>query len=78
MSIAGLDHVTATVDGAQPDLEFSVRVLGLRFVTGTINVDIPYGRRGVRIGTRGAGQVTVTSLSVPEGSLASWRAPIAI
>jgi len=100
MSIAGLHHVTATVDGAQPDLEFCVRVLGLCLVKRTINFDnhfvhhfyyaadavgspgriwttFPYGGRGVRIGTKGAGQVTVTSLSVPEGSLASWRARFA-
>ncbi len=38
-SILGLHHVTATVDQAQPDLEFFVGILGLRLVKKTVNFD---------------------------------------
>lgn len=91
---AGLHHVTATVDQAQPDLDFCVRTLGLRLVKKTVNFDnhhvyhfyygdergtpgtiwttFPYHGRGVRVGTKGDGQITVTSLSVPKDSLAFW------
>jgi glyoxalase family protein len=93
--ILGLHHVTATVDEAQPDLDFCIGALGLRLVKKTVNFDnhhvyhfyygnergtpgtiwttFPYHGRGVRIGTKGAGQVTVTSFSVPVGSLGFWR-----
>jgi glyoxalase family protein len=92
--ILGLHHVTATVDEAQPDLDFCIGALGLRLVKKTVNFDnrhvyhfyygdergtpgtiwttFPYHGRGVRIGTKGAGQVTVTSFSVPRHSLAFW------
>jgi glyoxalase family protein len=39
MPILGLHHVTATVDDAQADLDFSVRTLGLRLVKKTVNFD---------------------------------------
>jgi glyoxalase family protein len=39
----------------------------------TLMTTFPYAGQGVRKGTKGAGQVTVTSFSVPAGSLASWR-----
>ena len=89
--ILGLHHVTATVDDAQADLDFSVETLGLRLVKKTVNFDnhlvyhfyygdevgqpgtiwttFPYRGRGVPVGTKGAGQITVTSFSVPGGSL---------
>jgi glyoxalase family protein len=92
--ILGLHHVTATVDEAQPDLDFSSTVLGLRLVKKTVNFDnhhvyhfyygdergtpgtiwttFPYHGRGVRVGTKGAGQITVTSFSVPRASLPFW------
>lgn len=38
-TIRGLHHVTATVDEAQPDLDFSEGVLGLRLVKRTVNFD---------------------------------------
>jgi glyoxalase family protein len=44
-----------------------------RGTPGTIWTTFPYKGRGVRVGTKGAGQVTVTSFSVPTGSLAAWR-----
>ena len=44
---------------------------------GTIWTTFPYKGHGVPIGTKGAGQVTVTSFSVPAGSLAWWRARFA-
>jgi len=37
--ILGLHHVTATVDEAQPDLEFCIELLGLRLVKKTVNFD---------------------------------------
>jgi glyoxalase family protein len=92
--ILSLHHVTATVDEAQPDLDFYVHTLGLRLVKKTVNFDnhhvyhfyygdergtpgtiwttFPYHGRGVRVGTKGAGQVTVTSFSVPPGALGFW------
>ena len=93
--ILGLHHVTATVDDAQADLDFSVDALGLRLVKKTVNFDnhfvyhfyygdevghpgtiwttFPYRNRGVPVGTKGAGQITVTSFSVPAGSLETWK-----
>ena len=93
--ILGLHHVTATVDDAQADLDFSVDALGLRLVKKTVNFDnhfvyhfyygdevghpgtiwttFPYKGRGVPTGTKGAGQITVTSFSVPAGSLDTWK-----
>src|SRR5437016_4229356 len=40
---------------------------------GTIWTTFPYKGRGVRPGTKGAGQVTTTSFSVPAGSLDGWK-----
>jgi glyoxalase family protein len=93
--ILGLHHVTATVDEAQPDVDFCVAALGLRLVKKTVNFDnhhvyhfyygdergtpgtiwttFPYHGRGVRVGTKGAGQIAVTSFSVPPSSLEFWR-----
>jgi glyoxalase family protein len=40
---------------------------------GTIWTTFPYKTRAVPAGTKGAGQVTVTSFSVPSGSLDRWK-----
>jgi glyoxalase family protein len=40
---------------------------------GTIWTTFPYKGRGVPVGTKGAGQITVTSFSVPAGSLDAWK-----
>ncbi len=40
----------------------------------TLMTTFPYKDRGVPVGVHGAGQITVTSFSVPEGSLDTWRA----
>lgn len=40
---------------------------------GTIWTTFPYKGHGVRVGTKGAGQVTATSFSVPAGSLETWK-----
>jgi glyoxalase family protein len=48
-----------------------------RGTPGTIWTTFPYKDHGVRVGSKGAGQVTVTSFSVPTGSLASWRVRLA-
>jgi len=45
-----------------------------RGTPGTIWTTFPYKDRGVKVGTKGAGQVTVTSFSVPAGSLPRWKA----
>ena len=45
-----------------------------RGTPGTIWTTFPYKDRGVPVGVKGAGQVTVTSFSVPNGSLDFWRA----
>jgi glyoxalase family protein len=95
MPIAGLHHVTATVDEAQPDLDFCVGLLGLRLVKRTVNFDnhhvyhfyygdergtpgtiwttFPYHGRGVPVGIKGDGQITVTSFSVPADALPFWK-----
>jgi glyoxalase family protein len=97
--LLGLHHVTATVDDAQPDLDFCLETLGLRLLKKTVNFDnhhvyhfyygtergapgtiwttFPYHGRGVRIGQKGAGQVVMTSFSVPEGSLEFWKTRLA-
>lgn len=55
--LLGLHHVTATVDQAQPDLDFCVDLLGLRLVKQTVNFDNPrvfhfyYGNEGGTPGT---------------------------
>jgi glyoxalase family protein len=93
--IKSLHHVTATVAGAQEDLDFYAAVLGLRLLKKTVNFDnhgvyhfyygnaegapgtiwttFPYQGQGVPVGTKGLGQITVTSFSVPAGSLGFWR-----
>jgi glyoxalase family protein len=93
--IRSLHHVTATVAGAQEDLDFYSGLLGQRLVKKTVNFDnhhvyhfyygnergtpgtimttFPYEGKGVRVGTRGAGQITVTSFSVPAAALDFWR-----
>src|ERR1043165_7527234 len=43
-----------------------------RGVPGTIWTTFPYKDRGVRFGTKGAGQVVTTSFSVPAESLGYW------
>jgi glyoxalase family protein len=93
--IRGLHHVTATVSGAQEDLDFAAGALGLRLVKQTVNFDnhsvyhfyygnengtpgtvwttFPYRDRGVPVGEKGLGQITMTSFSVPADSLEFWR-----
>ena len=44
-----------------------------RGTPGTIWTTFPYKGHGVPVGTKGAGQVTTTSFSVPAGSLGWWR-----
>jgi glyoxalase family protein len=48
-----------------------------RGTPGTIWTTFPYKGHGVRVGTKGAGQVTVTSFAVPTGALAFWRSRLA-
>jgi glyoxalase family protein len=44
-----------------------------RGTPGTLMTTFPYAGKGVRDGLKGAGQITVTSFSVPVGSLPAWR-----
>jgi glyoxalase family protein len=44
---------------------------------GTIMTTFPYKGMGVRVGTKGAGQITVTSFSVPAEALEFWRGRLA-
>jgi glyoxalase family protein len=44
-----------------------------RGTPGTVWTTFPYKDHGVRPGAKGAGQVTVTSFSVPTGALQFWR-----
>ena len=44
---------------------------------GTIWTTFPYKGHGVRVGSKGAGQIDVTSFSVPAGSLDYWRGRLA-
>jgi glyoxalase family protein len=44
-----------------------------RGAPGTIWTTFPYKGRGVRVGSKGAGQVVATSFSVPAGSMDFWR-----
>jgi glyoxalase family protein len=44
---------------------------------GTIMTTFPYKGMGVRVGTKGAGQITVTSFSVPAPALGFWRTRLA-
>jgi glyoxalase family protein len=48
-----------------------------RGAPGTIWTTFPYKDRGVPVGRKGAGQVTVASFSVPTGALDEWRARLA-
>ena len=43
-----------------------------RGTPGAIWTTFPYRDRGVKVGTKGAGQVTATAFSVPRGSLDAW------
>jgi len=56
MRILSLHHVTATVDGAQDDLDFGLGALGLRLVKKTVNFDnhhVFHFYYGDRLGTPG-------------------------
>lgn len=45
-----------------------------RGAPGTLMTTFPYNGMGVRVGVQGAGQITVTSFSVPSTSMDFWRA----
>ena len=49
-----------------------------RGTPGTIWTTFPYHGRGVRVGTKGAGQVTATSFSVPPDALEFWMRRFAL
>src|SRR5262249_25660914 len=47
-----------------------------RGTPGTVWTTFPYKDRGVPVGSKGAGQVTITSFSVPNGPLGFRRTPL--
>jgi glyoxalase family protein len=49
-----------------------------RGAPGTIWTTFPYAGRGVRVGTKGTGQVVATSLSVPKDSIDNWCSKLEI
>ncbi len=70
--LLGLRLVKQTVNFDQP------RVYHFYYGTemgapGTIMTTFPYQKEGVRIGTKGSGQVSQTAFSVPPGSLEAWQ-----
>ena len=91
--------MTATVDAAQPDVDFCAGALGLRLVKKTVNFDnrhvyhfyygdergtpgtiwttFPYHGREVRVGVKGAGQVTATAFSIPSSKIGFWEERLA-
>jgi len=48
-----------------------------RGTPGTLMTTFPYLGKGVPVGRKGAGQITVTSFSVPAGSIDAWRQRLA-
>ncbi len=75
--IQGLHHVTATVDGAQADLDFCIETLGLRLVKKTVNFDnhlVYHFYYGDERGTPGHG-VDHVSLPRPRRALSAPKAP---
>jgi glyoxalase family protein len=44
---------------------------------GTLTTTFPYAGKGVRFGTKGAGQITAITYAVPVGSLDEWRRDLA-
>ena len=61
-AIHGLHHITATVDGAQEDLDFYIGLLGLRLVKKTVNFDnhgVYHFYYGDRVGTPGTIMTTL-------------------
>ena len=44
-----------------------------RGTPGTIWTTFPYKNQGVRVGTKGAGQITSTHFAVPKGTLRDWK-----
>jgi glyoxalase family protein len=70
--VLGLHHVTATVDAAQPDLDFFADALGLRLVKKTVNFDnhsVYHFYYGTEIGTPGTIWTTFpyAGYGVPKG-----------
>ncbi len=72
LSGLGLRLVKKTVNFDNPHV-YHFYYGDARGTPGTLWTTFPYKGHGVQIGRKGAGQVTVTSFSVPTGSLDVWR-----
>ena len=72
ISALGLRLVKKTVNFDNPGV-YHFYYGNERGTPGTIWTTFPYRPRGIHAGTKGSGQVTVTSFSVPEGSLERWK-----
>ena len=72
LDLLGMRLVKKTVNFDNPSV-FHFYYGTERGVPGTIWTTFPYKGKGVRVGTKGAGQVTTTSFSVPAASLPFWQ-----
>lgn len=72
----GLRLVKKTINFDNPHV-FHFYYGDQRGTPGTIWTTFPYKDQGVKVGRKGAGQVTSTAFSVPGGSLAFWRTRLA-
>ncbi|MCC7035062.1 MAG: ring-cleaving dioxygenase [Acidobacteria bacterium] len=73
LNLLGLRLVKKTVNFDNHDVYHFYYGTG-RGAPGTIWTTFPYKGYGVRVGTKGAGQVVTTSFSVPAASMDAWRA----
>jgi len=71
-SLLGLRLVKQTVNFDNPGV-FHFYYGNEQGLPGTIWTTFPYRDKGVPVGTKGAGQITVTSFSVPAGALDFWK-----
>jgi glyoxalase family protein len=72
LDLLGLRLVKKTVNFDNPSV-YHFYYGNERGAPGTIWTTFPYKGKGVRVGTKGAGQVVATSFSVPSESLGFWQ-----
>lgn len=73
--LLGLRLVKKTVNFDNPGVYHLYYGNG-RGAPSTVWTTFPYGGKGVPAGTKGAGQITVTTFSVPPGTLGFWRSRV--
>src|SRR5579883_2848723 len=75
-NVRGIHHVTAITGEPQPNIDFYVGVLGLRFVKKTVNFDVPdtyHLYYGDDIGRPGTALTFFSWLNVPKGKRGSGQ-----